>query len=859
MNIDKVKNSTLSYKGFFPTLREQPQERENPYALRDDLIKPLPPEGHLVHTNLFNAPKHMIDGFAYDMKALKKGLNGTANDHELGKLNSIGMVTGGAALATYLATRRHTASSKAMEFVGIGSFLASMAVWPAIAIQLPTKLIHGFNVRQHYKDSMDREKLFFNDPQYIPWDLYSEKQIYKIGDYMGVPQDMNNRRDYIQNRMKKIATQDNTLWMLSAGFAVPIMSALICNQAEQPIKNLCGHIRSEQNKKILTKALEAGYDAENSDMYRRLDSLLELNRGNKLDTNLVNQICEIVSYEANPMVDTKLQSDLRALLTGDKSVLEPQDGEKMLKTLEKNLSKKLGKDSPVFKAVMPNIGELSEWLAEGDFINRDLAKGDFVKLNALISNKILAKLETYNAGLPEAERVAKENVLMALNNKINAKSSVNRFRTIRPALKLDEKLQATLRTLVKELTTVDSKIDIVKDYLFKELSSAEETKLANIWNKSQDDIFKALNIPWKDMNKARGNRELMDEVIRSSMDRIASDKSEFESVMGKLAEVAKRMDEFEGIVSEKGNATFFEQTISRVLNPTAKKLSEMGLEDTAQALAGGGANSEKSVLKTYAKNRLMGVRSTLYRLINTLDMHRRLATLTNVSGLLDNGLCREVQEELAELSKRSTLFAHRSDFAVKFFFNGNPRPNYADTSNIEVRNGKIVNKYYKAGREGYKDVSADSNLYRSSMQLIYDDAMHPQSENILGKDLAAKLAKYRQDSFQAFGNEYYFIRPNSYMESDKELQAYDLRIHPDKQAPDNPNYIKPKYKRTSNRYKFLLTGVSMDDLAMKYANQKHNARAWMKLFGGLGIGIFALTVGAQFFFGKTPKPKEQVQ
>lgn len=71
--------------------------------------------------------------------------------------------------------------------------------------------------------------------------------------------------------------------------------------------------------------------------------------------------------------------------------MEPQDGEKMLKTLEKNLSKKLGKDSPVFKAVMPNIGELSEWLAEGDFINRDLAKGDFVKLNALISNKILAK------------------------------------------------------------------------------------------------------------------------------------------------------------------------------------------------------------------------------------------------------------------------------------------------------------------------------------------------------------------------------------------------------------------------------------------------------------------------------------
>lgn len=859
MNIDKIKNSTLTYKGFFPTLREQPQDKENPYALRDDLIKPLPPEGHLVHTNIFNAPKHMVDGFAYDLKSLKKGFNGTANDHELGKLNSIGMVTGGAALATYLATRRQTASSKAMEFVGIGSFLASMAIWPAVAIQLPTKLIHGFNVRQHYKDSMDREKLFFNDPQYIPWDLYSEQQIYKIGDYMGVPKDMNNRRDYIQNRMKKIATQDNTLWMLSAGFAVPIMSALICNQAEQPVKNLCGYIRSEQNKKILSKALEAQYDAENSDMYKRLDSLLELHKGKALDQNIVNQICEIVSYEANPMVDTKLQSDLRALLTSNKSVLEPQDGNKMLKVLEKNLSKKLGKDSPVFKAIMPNIDELTEWLADGDFINRDLAKGDFVKLNALISNKIVEKLETYNAGLPESERVAKENILMLLNNRVNAKSSVNRFRTIRPAVKLDEKLQGVLRTLVRELTTVDNKIEIVKDYLFKELSAAEETKLANFWNKSQEDIFKALNIPWKDMNKARGNRDMMNEVIRSSMDRIASDKSEFESVMGKLAEVAKRMDEFEGIVSEKGNVTFFEQTISRVLNPTAKKLIEMGLEDTAEALAGGKPNSEKAVLKSYAKNRLMGVKSTLYRLINTLDMHRRLATMTNVSGLLGNGLCREVQEEVVELSKRSTLFAHRSDFAVKFFFNGNPRPNYGDTSNIEVRDGRIVNKYYKAGREGYRDVSADSNLYRSSMQLIYNDSMHPQSKKLLGEKLAEKIARYRQESFETFGNEYYFIRPNSYMESDKVLQEYDMKMHPQKQRPDNPNYIKPKYKRVSNKYKFLLTGVSMDDLAMKYATKKHNARAWMKLFGGLGIGIFAITVGAQFFFGKTPKPKEQVQ
>ena len=857
MNIDKIKNSTLSYKGFFPTLREQPQERENPYALRDDLIKPLPPEGHLVHTNIFNAPKHMIDGVAYDMKALKKGIDGTANDHELGKLNNIGLVTGGAALATYLTTRKVTASSKIMEFVGIGSFLASMAIWPAVAIQLPTKLIHGFNVRQHYKDSMDREKLFFNDPQYIPWDLYSEQQIYKIGDYMGVPRDMNNRRDYIQNRMKQIATQDNTLWMLSAGFAVPIMSALICNQLEQPVKNLCGHIRSEQNKKILSKALDTPYDAEHSDIYKRLDALLELNKEKPVSRELLNQICDLISYDANPMVNAKLQSDLKSLLTSDKTALEPQDANKILDILSKKLSKKLGKESSVFKAVMPNIEELGSWLSEGGFVERDLNKADFVKLNTLISRKILQKLDRYNSVLLEDERFPKEKVLVALNNTITSKSSVGRFHVIRPAVKLDGKLQEVLRTLAKELLTVDNKINVVKDYLFKELSAAEETKLANVWNKAQEDIFKALNIPWKDLNKARGNRDKMHEVVRSSMDRIASDKVEFETVMGKLAEIAKRMDEFEGIISEKGNVTFFEQTISRVLNPTARKLSEMGFEETAHALAGGKANSEKAVLKAFARNRLLGIKSTLYRLINSLDMHRRLATLTNVNGLLGQGFCREVQEEVAELSKRNTLFAHRADFAVKFRFDGNQFPNYADTSNIEVRNGKIVNKYYKAGREAYHDVTLDTGMYQGSMRLMFEDPMHPQSDTILGSELSAKLNKYRQEIFKCFGDEWYFIRPGAFMTDDKTLQDWDMKMHPDKPGPDNPNYIKPKYKRTPNKYKFLMTGVSLDDLAMKYASKKHNARAWMKLFGGLGIGIFALTVGAQFFFGKAPKPRSR--
>ena len=152
-----------------------------------------------------------------------------------------------------------------MEFVGLGSFFASMALWPKIAIQLPAYLIHGFNVQQQYEDSFGRKKPFYQDPQFLPWDLYADDEINKIGDRLGVPKNIPNRREYIQEKMKKIAIQNNTLWMLTAGFATPIMSALICNALEKPLakplakmrNSDCNNIISNFNdivkKKIITK------------------------------------------------------------------------------------------------------------------------------------------------------------------------------------------------------------------------------------------------------------------------------------------------------------------------------------------------------------------------------------------------------------------------------------------------------------------------------------------------------------------------------------------------------------------------------------------------------------------------------
>ena len=69
-------------------------------------IKPLPSNGKLVRNGLFDSPSEFRKDMIYDWNAFKHAVKGEANDHELGRLNDVGMKLGGLAIATYLFTRK---------------------------------------------------------------------------------------------------------------------------------------------------------------------------------------------------------------------------------------------------------------------------------------------------------------------------------------------------------------------------------------------------------------------------------------------------------------------------------------------------------------------------------------------------------------------------------------------------------------------------------------------------------------------------------------------------------------------------------------------------------------------------------
>ena len=161
--------------------QSQPIRKENrpvkPYLDAQEVISteknvhPLPPKGHLIHDDLGNSVKYFFKDIGYDFKSVKNGINGTANDHQSGRLNDIGLTTAGILIATYLASKTTNTKARVMEYVGLGAFLTAMAVYPKLVINTPAKLLHGYDIDKQYIDDQGRKKSVMQESNYVPYDM----------------------------------------------------------------------------------------------------------------------------------------------------------------------------------------------------------------------------------------------------------------------------------------------------------------------------------------------------------------------------------------------------------------------------------------------------------------------------------------------------------------------------------------------------------------------------------------------------------------------------------------------------------------------------------------------------------------
>ena len=218
-------------------------------------VKPNEPKAKLIKENPIQATASYFKDLKQDTVNFATAVKtGKMNDNSLGRLNDLGLKVGALIIASYLAlVRSQTKTQAVMRFVGGGAFLASMKLWPKIFLNLPARLIHGFDIGQRYISAQGDKKDFFLDNQFLPWDAYSTEELAEIGKRNGIDINSKNGKEKIERKMQKVALQNRTLWMATAGFSTPLMTGLFCDKVEPHITNSIVNGKFKKTERILSE------------------------------------------------------------------------------------------------------------------------------------------------------------------------------------------------------------------------------------------------------------------------------------------------------------------------------------------------------------------------------------------------------------------------------------------------------------------------------------------------------------------------------------------------------------------------------------------------------------------------------
>lgn len=798
-------------------------------------IKPLPSNGKLVRNGLFDSPSEFRKDVIYDWNAFKHAVKGDANDHELGRLNDVGMKLGGLAIAAYLFTRKQTPMTKIFEFIGLGTFFAAMDLWPKLFIQLPAKLIHGVNVRQEYEDSFGRKKMFYQDHQFIPWDLYSDDEINKIGDRLGVPKDIPNRREFIQEKMRKIALQNNTLWMLTAGFATPLMSALMCNALEKPMASYLDQRTTKQANALMTNFTQEIEKFDFTENIKALDEILASNSGKPVTPEVVDAIHRNLSEGLDYMLSEGLRRDLDNLLPTGNNFKVTTESVSGVNSAIKSVLAPANLSAEELARIVPDLETLtSELSAKGVLDN---SYSDFSEPIKVVQNLLDRNVQQFIDANPTHPAARKLNFLVKrlVHSPEHGIDSplAGAFKTT-GATVLDEHITGILKSLATKNNSFKAKTFVLDKFAYIKAGQAPETSLANGWNEAESIIFKAMNFTPEEIKKARLDGEFAASVLRNKLEAITADKSAYSKFVG---EIEKALSSIQGRVksldmTQDANTNLYKSRVISTYDGYADELMKLGFENFRENLVGfpGVAKtSSKEIAFDFVSDRVKGVKSSFYRFLNLADMYYRVSHSEELTQML-KGYPREVKEEIIELAKTSLLEGHNSDFAVKFWQRRNPSPDMSDFSDIVVEGGKVINKYFGKHKEGeVVELANDSGFYETVMKIMFGGEPHIDTRTRIQDSILSEFLDYRRQALDVFGGDKYFVKPSFLV--------------------DGKNVV------TSSWNKFLLMGSSPNEMFFKRANHSFNSGKWFSVFGKLGAALAGVTLLAQFFFGRMKNPQ----
>lgn len=763
-------------------------------------ITPLNPSGKLVKHSIFETPLVMAKGLKNDVVSIGKGMNGKSHDHQLGRINDLGMKAGALGLAAYLMTLKNTPLPKSMELVGAATFFATMALWPKAAIVAPTKIMHGVDIHQKYEDSQGRTKMFFQDPQYVPWDIYTPEQLSKLGDDMKIPKDIQNRDEVTKQEAQKLALQGNTLWMLTAGFATPMITSLTCNRLEKVIaplqekailsktEKMFKNIDNYASKFVDKKAEKAfsGFITENTgktvtgEMLDNLSSLLRLDNDTIIrKDNILKDLEEFA--KPGTIFDQAAADKTKEMF----NIMQPYTSKKAV--LEKYLHVRLGDQAETFKA--------NQW----DRTTSDFMKSLKLKGNDIEVYKHDKALTRVVKGVKKFFKIKQDPIEQLKNGDMRPLyDSIEKLATGD-----DKTYQEAIQKLTKGITRFDTTL------------SAE--KFGNGFSTAVDDLTRDFSGQFKGKGFENVARRLHDAdsavgTVNNQLKTAAS-----EGVLDGKACFYRFLQsvDFEKRVASGQLRTQFdamEANFPQVYGETA-------LKKLTGAIKGGLKPEElaKNIGKDYGHNIGKDFAQALDNEFGKEALGKFFETVSQGKEL-DSG-AKAIQTRMVQIFKNT---CHPENFKVDY-------NEVVNTGRKILRDGNMSGHSTK-----FKSSVAGDRTYKAIMELVFGSPLDATTKTALKDNpVSNNLEVFQRQFMETVANHKDWANPGRLMD---ELTAAE---------------------GGSPAIRQMFVGLAPDDLVKQTADKTFNTNKFLKTVGIATIALVGVTLTAVALFGKSKKKKEE--
>lgn len=808
-------------------------------------VKPLHPEGHLVHDSISMMPKYFLKDIAYDIKAVKDGFDGNANDHQLGRLNDVGLKLGGIGIATVLAARTKNPMVRLMEYAGLGAFLASMSLYPKIAVNIPSRIVQGYDIGKEYIDDQGRKKSVYQDPNYIPFDMYQGEfpgeDLDTMGDKMGIERGIKNRHDLIKEQARKRAIQNNTLWMMTAG-VVPVMSALICYGLERGIAPVVESARnSHYNSKIshllnktaqMSEGINGVNDIPANSLSKNVEKILANYKNQELPKAEYDNLVKLLTKDMDYIASEGIKDDLAKIFgTEIKSfTVNSNLAEEISNSIKANIPSR--NKTILARVFVPSSAEVAQILGKAgsnQITEEQLLdiKGEFKKL---FESRIANEPETMRASL----KAQQNEIIEAISKKIQTTPS-------KYVTENNIKDVVDFAKVLGEFKENKKALDKCKSF---KVEFAPETVIARSYNKFENTLLDVLDIKYKDLKQMRLSEKEAKEIFDRKLAELAKDEAKYQKAVEKLTKVVSDMEVALNGCSE--NTSYMKDLITGIennYNKTAKRLDSIGrFQNTIDRLV----KEDPATLSNSLNSRqelfdfLDGVQKNKFANFNYWGVDD--AAKLDYAKQSSNGVGSSKNLDISRIVERYQ--GSKNSF--------NRILHLLDVYKRDIPEGEYNKAILEKGKEALMTAtSSDHTLklntinnptfYQDVMRTVWSGNLEETTQKGLSasKDLASGDVSGR---LQKYINRFRDIMGNNIIDFTKPQHTLDGAAS---------QYTKSAQTRMA---KFNLVAQNPVDLIKNAADRRYGNQKWLRIAAAIGGTVLGAAWLAQFRFGKISNP-----